>query len=559
MIRPWDTVNEQPTASLSRADLIEQAEASVVRINYSGEAGSGHGSGFVVDSSGLIVTNHHVISQAQEAQVVFRDGSIAEVLGVVAVSRDADVALIRIESNGLELVALPTANAVPRKGEVVLALGSPKGLDFSVTEGSVSGIRKPSEISEIAPRIGERAGTETTWIQTTAPISSGNSGGPLLNMNGEVVGVNTWTLSSGQNLNFAVSVEAVRSLLGRSGESITTLAEANDPSPSTAKVQPSEPELAAELVSQTKPGLLHTFSDHKSAVQDVAVSRDGRFLATAGVDQSAWIYSLQTLKCEQRLELPGSSFETVCFSADGQQVYTGLGPAEPDQRNFLIWNRKSGELQHRLLGREIAMRSIAASPDGNYALSSYGAGLVELRSFEKPNDTNFLQCHDKSTACWDASFSPDSRLVLTAGGDGYVFIWTVYPAPVSRMKVHDNSVRVARFSPDGTHVLTGGGGKSLRLWTDWKIQDHWKELRGFSGHDAEVTSADFSSSGTMLVSGDSNGRVIVWDVRESSPLYTFEDHAESITKVRFLPSGRFVVSSSKDGTARLWNVPKLSP
>ena len=166
------------------------------------------GSGFVIDPSGYIVTNAHVVNGAQRVQVVLpsaAEGSSIEAAlstkttivpaRIVGVAKDIDLAVIKIDSQNLR--ALPLANY--RKlgqGEVVFAFGSPEGLRNTVTMGVVSAVAR--QIDPDSPLV---------YIQTDAAINPGNSGGPLVNVNGEVLGVNTFILSeSGGNegLGFAI-------------------------------------------------------------------------------------------------------------------------------------------------------------------------------------------------------------------------------------------------------------------------------------------------------------------------------------------------------------------
>jgi serine protease Do len=166
------------------------------------------GSGFVVDPSGYIVTNAHVVSGAQRVQVVVpegaSDGSLAAVLAtrtnivparVVGADKDIDLALLKVDN--VKFAALPLAlYRNIRQGEFVLAFGSPQGLRNTVTLGVVSSVAR--QIDPDSPMV---------YIQTDAPINPGNSGGPLVNAEGEVVGVNTFILTqSGGNegLGFAL-------------------------------------------------------------------------------------------------------------------------------------------------------------------------------------------------------------------------------------------------------------------------------------------------------------------------------------------------------------------
>jgi serine protease Do len=166
------------------------------------------GSGFVIDSTGYIITNAHVVRGAQRVQVVLSatnaDGSLEAALftrtnsvpaRIVGVTSEIDLALLKIED--AKLPALPIAlYRNLRQGEAVFAFGSPQGLRNTLTHGVVSAVAR--QIDPDSPMI---------YIQTDAPINPGNSGGPLVNVNGEVVGVNTFILSqSGGNegLGFAI-------------------------------------------------------------------------------------------------------------------------------------------------------------------------------------------------------------------------------------------------------------------------------------------------------------------------------------------------------------------
>ncbi len=146
-----------------------------------------YGSGFFVDATGALATNYHVIARAHSIGVKLR-GSEEPILveGVLAIDTVRDLALLKLPTASVPL-ALTVVR--PTVGERVVAIGNPLGLESSVSEGIVSGIRQV-------------AGTEL--YQITAPISPGSSGGPVLNMRGEVLGVATASLGGGQNLNFAV-------------------------------------------------------------------------------------------------------------------------------------------------------------------------------------------------------------------------------------------------------------------------------------------------------------------------------------------------------------------
>ncbi|MFC1588344.1 tetratricopeptide repeat protein, partial [Planctomycetota bacterium] len=164
----------------------------------------GIGSGFFVSNDGLIVTNYHVIKGADFAQVLFegRDKKYF-VEGIYALNKDADLALIKIKAKDLSYLEIATES--PKIGTKVYAIGNPRGLTNTMSEGLVSGFRFLDE-------------TAVNWLQTSAPISPGSSGGPLITSDCKVVGVTTKTRIGGQNLNFASPASKVKSLIEDKGE-----------------------------------------------------------------------------------------------------------------------------------------------------------------------------------------------------------------------------------------------------------------------------------------------------------------------------------------------------
>ena len=197
--------------------LYEQSNPGVVSIRvYAGEGG-GLGSGFVIDKEGHIVTNYHVVRDADELEIAFPNGfkTRGEVLGT---DSDSDVAVIKVDAPPEELHPLPLGDSNQIKvGQIVAAIGNPLGYDGTMTIGIVSSLGRTLDSLHAAP--GGSYFTAGDIIQTDAAINPGNSGGPLLNLDGEVIGINFAIESSsfdafGQPVNsgigFAVSINIVK-------------------------------------------------------------------------------------------------------------------------------------------------------------------------------------------------------------------------------------------------------------------------------------------------------------------------------------------------------------
>lgn len=159
----------------------------------------GQGSGFLVSKNGLIVTNYHVISEGNSAVVKLPDGAFYVVDGVLAADKIRDIAVIKAHGQNFRTLTLGNSDRV-LVGEEVVAIGNPLSLESTVSNGIVSAVRE----------VKEEGGK---FLQITAPISPGSSGGPLFNMAGEVIGITTMYLKGGENLNFAIPINDAKSLL----------------------------------------------------------------------------------------------------------------------------------------------------------------------------------------------------------------------------------------------------------------------------------------------------------------------------------------------------------
>lgn len=182
---------------MADAALIERAEESIVKIEAGGEGErEGVGAGFVIDARGWIATNYHVLADATAARARFKNGAAYDIAGYVAIEPELDLAIVSLKEPPRELVPLPLADeSDPRRLAPVLAIGHPRGVEFSLFDGKVSRVLATSELPRGSQRFVRQlisGSANHRWIQHTAKLSEGNSGGPLLDAVGAVIGINTW-------------------------------------------------------------------------------------------------------------------------------------------------------------------------------------------------------------------------------------------------------------------------------------------------------------------------------------------------------------------------------
>lgn len=166
------------------------------------------GSGFFIDVD-RIVTNRHVLDGAYRAEIHSSTGNVYPVKSVLAVDAEGDIAILKIDVPTTGVRPLPLVKTSPQEGESVVVIGNPLGLEGSVTNGIVSAVRDIPTFGRI--------------IQITAPISSGSSGSPVVNMQGQVIGIATLQITGGQSVNFAIPSERISQLQATTPMSLSDL------------------------------------------------------------------------------------------------------------------------------------------------------------------------------------------------------------------------------------------------------------------------------------------------------------------------------------------------
>lgn len=206
---------------------IQRSVVTVINYDVDGEVSS-IGSGFFISKSGVLVTNLHVLEGAYKAEIKTLDGNQYPVSTVIARSQLIDLIKVRVDIPVSRVTPVILSRKVPAVADSIFVVGSPMGLEQTVSEGIISAVREVPAGGKI--------------LQLTAPISRGSSGGPVLNRDGEAIGVVTFQAARGQNLNFSISIDAL-DLLSEEGPQLSI-------TEWTIRNSKQGPALAAALCSQ---------------------------------------------------------------------------------------------------------------------------------------------------------------------------------------------------------------------------------------------------------------------------------------------------------------------
>jgi WD40 repeat protein len=287
-----------------------------------------------------------------------------------------------------------------------------------------------------------------------------------------------------------------------------------------------------------------TLSGHKSYVNSVAFSPDGKALATASEDTTIKLWDVGTRQELATLSGHSASVRSVAFSADGKM----LASASDDQ-TVKLWDLSMPQSPETLPKQSGRVLSVAFSSDGKTLASASDDGIVTLWDFVTKSSKTLPK---ESGGVLSVAFSADSKM-LASGVGQFVKLWDVstdkakeLPPPLTG---HTGYVFSVAFSPDGKTLASASSDKYIKLWD---TRTH-HELPPLERQLSEVHSVTFSPDGKTLASVSLEGALKLWDVGTRKELAAFSGHSFGVLAVAFSPDGKTLASGSQDKTAKLWD------
>jgi len=286
-------------------------------------------------------------------------------------------------------------------------------------------------------------------------------------------------------------------------------------------------------------------SDHPKAVHSVALSADGKLVATGCDNGIVKIFDLASGKRLQSLAYQNSSINSVVFSPDSKLV------AFADNENKIqIFDPVSGK-DLRTIGDIDSQCSLAFSPDGKILASANR----DVSLWSMANGELICKLPGTASGAQDIAFSADGNQIVVGGSDNTVKIWDVKEHKELRsLSGHTGAVAAVAVSPDSKTIASGGDDESIKLWD----MASGKELASLEGHDAVVSSLAFSPDGKQLVSASYCGDIRIWDVTTGKQLWVISANSSSppstyVASVAFSSDGKFVAGGTED-SIKLWEV-----
>ena len=607
-----------PETDYNTQELTKFIDPRFVRLDVKSREGESIGSGFFVTDTGVAVTNYHVVQGARSISVTTVDNKKSKLQGFYYVNPLKDLAVIQINPDEHDFQPLALSETLPQKGERVAAFGSPLGFSFSSSDGLVSSIRSGREIEK---SLKDLAGIDvykhlgfsvtTNWIQTTASISGGNSGGPLVNMRGQLVGVNTWTTPHGQNLNFASTVDEVRQVMQKaSTQSLKPLSRL----PSTVvysrppsrggiaggpRLRPGSPgfgnrpptispeERAAmeerrhgseSIVESTSKSAFKSSSGNAvreystdSRVVDMEISKDRKHLSAVTKEGELLVFDLSkggmllySIASEHKLlrqarfsDKPSKMF-TICDSGGQSSVIMrDIKTGEPEERQVGLATRRDLDASQMAIssdGRSVFATWVNDQSSGNSSLEEakfWRFDVLENKSTGWNLERTFGRGTRQPTS---AIFSPDNRHLITAFNDGYIVASTGAGNQLGTSgshMVHSGKIFDIAITSDGKKIVSGGEDGYLGITAGWKNRKWRPTPLGQPG--TEVMSVAVSSDDKLIAASRADNRIEIWSIETKGLLSTIE--SDSIcTDIEFMGKDRFIIAAESEGGVKIYKV-----
>ena len=289
-----------------------------------------------------------------------------------------------------------------------------------------------------------------------------------------------------------------------------------------------------------------TLKGHSAGVTNIAISPDGRRLATASMDGTAKIWDAATGKELRILRGHSDAVWGVAFSPEGSRLVTSSGDAMA-----IVWDVTTGERLVTLYGHTAGITRAVFSPvDGARIVTASDDGTARVWDVETGEELLVISDQDRWMNA--VTFSPDGTRIATAEGDGITKLWDSNTGEeLLALAGHNEIVTGVAFSSDRTKLATAGFDGTAKIWN----ATSGKLLLNLNGHQGTtIHSVAFSPDGSRLVTSSSDNTAKVWDAMTGLELFTLAGHTSFVLGAALSPDGTWLATASEDGTAKIWDL-----
>jgi WD40 repeat protein/serine/threonine protein kinase len=310
--------------------------------------------------------------------------------------------------------------------------------------------------------------------------------------------------------------------------------------------------------------LLDSFVAHSQSVVSMALDREGKHLASVGLDRQAKVWDLTTGKllfaqpCDAVHRMGTSRMVAFSSIPDGRELAIGVGGV------MQVWDWRRAQLKRSLPGHEPRSIGVAYSLDGRYLATGDWRGIVKLWDAKFANEAAPLRAltrfPDAQHPACALVFSSDGGYLAAASFNRRVDVWDTASGKPVHVLPHRGLVTCVAFSPDGLRIASSGEDKTVHLWD----MATGRELLGLRGHAGQCGCVAFSPDGQRLASAGMDHTIRVWDAtplvgNENQELLTFREHNQEVWTLAISPEGTQVASAGFNTPAKIWDLASGQP
>lgn len=284
---------------------------------------------------------------------------------------------------------------------------------------------------------------------------------------------------------------------------------------------------------------------HTGSVQKITFSSDGKYVATASEDRTAFIYDASTGNLITKLVGHNGPVNSVAFSRNSQSVLTAS-----DDSTVRIWDLLTGKTLAKFEGHTDGINTAVYDPTERYVVTASKDKTARVWDTNTGTQIAILSGHE----VWvnTAQFSPDGNYIVTSSADSTARVWETMPGKeVARLSEHTGAVNKAVFTLTGDRVITVSSDGKIYSWA-WRLRNS-KDL--FNGHENEILDVAFSPNGNFFATASLDGTARIWLDKSEHLLFDLPAHNARVTTALFSPDGKYILDASEDNTAYLWEVP----
>ena len=491
------------------------AVAKQITVQINGETS---GSGFILERRGntyYVVTNRHVAEKPGRYEITTADGRIYPVYYSDTIP-DLDLMVLQFETNRSYTTAkLGNSHGMTETDEVYIAgwtapdalPGDGRGYEF--TEGRITTIKGDAEDGY-------------SFVYTNQP-SPGTSGGPILNRNGEVLGINGQGYIQPDTYRYiGLGIPIHLFLAKRDVEK---------------EVEP--------IRSPDNFSLVRTISAHSEAIcidDCIAISPDGNILVTGSVDNTIKVWNLATGKLLNTLTGHSDMLGCVAISPNGETLVSGSL-----DNTIKVWNLATGTLKTTLASHSDYVSSLAISLDGNTLVSGSLDNTIKVWNLATGKLKTTLTGHSDQVR--SVAISSNGETLVSGSKDKTIKVWNLATESLkTTLTGHSNLVHSVAISPDGETLVSGSWDNTIKVW-DLATGSLKTTL---ASHGKDVNSVAISPDGQTLVSGSWDKTIKVWNLATGSLKTTLTGHSNLVWSVAISPDGQTLVSGDSGGNIKIW-------